>query len=319
MKLQYLTQVQKLLEDYDFQDKYKIMLELEESISKLEVGGKIDQNLLFSELGTPAEFVHGVIGTYDLSKINDPSLKDLATTNTDDLMNTTQKITESSQSKNEDTIEIEPLDDSSNNPITDNTDSNNNTINQTDDKVQASNDSKNDSDQVQENKEVNKQTKSSSAKAKQKKPVKIIFGLIMAIFYFIGFIGLAFTIVASIGLLIFIDVQTALGLFLGILFLLLTIGLSISFIKNLIYSLIDREVKVFTLGIRFIFIIVFALLSKIMLSSSLETVGLYVSNNLYTIQNIFMGYNVDTSNINWDNLNFGEYVKLFGDIVKSVF
>lgn len=314
MKLQYLTQVQKLLEDYDFQDKYKIMLELEESISKLEVGGKIDQSLLFSELGTPAQFVHDVIGTYDLLKINDPSLKDLATTNMDDLMNATQNITKSSQAENSDTIEIEPLDNNPNNAT-----SNNDENSQKKVKKQLSNESNNKSEQAYEHQKASKQTSSSSKKSKQKKPVKIIFGLLMAIFYLIGFIGLAFTIVLAIGLLIFIDIQTALGLFLGILFLLLTIGLSISFVKNLIYSIIDREVKVFTLGIRIIFIIVFALLSKIMLSSSLETVGLYITNNLYTIQNIFIGYNVDISNINWDNLDFGEYVKLFGDIVKSVF
>lgn len=319
MKLQYLAQVQTLLEEYDFQDKYKVLLELEESISRLEVGGKVDHNLLMSELGTPAQFVNGLIGTYDLSKITDPSLIDSAIDNTADLLDATKELNSANvqarmhantslDNDEQNTIDIEPLEDmtktknSSNQKSTDDND---------EDHV----------DYARDDHDSNSKSKSkSSSKSDSKKlPVKIIFGIIMAIFYFIAFLGLAFTIVLSIGLLVFIDVQTAISLFLGILFLLLTIGLSLSFIKTAIYSIIDLEMKTFKLGIRFIFIIVFAFLSKIMLSSSLETVGLYVTQNLSTIQNLFAGYNIDVTNIDWQNLDFGEYVKLFGNMIKSVF
>lgn len=319
MKLQYLAQVQTLLEEYDFQDKYKVLLELEESISRLEVGGKVDHNLLMSELGTPAQFVNGLIGTYDLSKITDPNLIDSAIDNTADLLDATKELNSANvqarmhantslDNDEQNTIDIEPLEDmtktknSSNQKSTDDND---------EDHV----------DYARDDHDSNSKSKSkSSSKSDSKKlPVKIIFGIIMAIFYFIAFLGLAFTIVLSIGLLVFIDVQTAISLFLGILFLLLTIGLSLSFIKTAIYSIIDLEMKTFKLGIRFIFIIVFAFLSKIMLSSSLETVGLYVTQNLSTIQNLFAGYNVDVTNIDWQNLDFGEYVKLFGNMIKSVF
>lgn len=61
MKLQYLVQVEKLLEDYDYPDKYKTMLELEESLSRLEINGEINTNLLVTEFGTPAEYVSKII------------------------------------------------------------------------------------------------------------------------------------------------------------------------------------------------------------------------------------------------------------------
>lgn len=61
MKLQYLVQVEKLLEDYDYPDKYKIMLELEESLSRLEINGEINTNLLVTEFGTPSEYVSKII------------------------------------------------------------------------------------------------------------------------------------------------------------------------------------------------------------------------------------------------------------------
>lgn len=300
MKLQYLAQVTKLLEEYDFQDKYKILLELEEELTALEQSGELTREILFREYGTPAQFVSGLIGTFDLSKTSELNSAQHSISDTADLLNVTSTGLEQEPTKqsnahhDDDIIDIEPL--------------------------------TNGSQSKQSVASNNEQNKSKSTKSKpdpevtrkRKRPFKIIFGIILTLCFFIAFLVLVFTIIISVGLLVYIDVQTAISLFLGILFLLLTILFSINFLKRLIYCIIEQELKIFRLLITLFFIFVFAFLSKIMISSTMETVNMYLTENIYYIQSIFASYNVDTSNINWQNMNISEYTKLAVDTVKSV-
>lgn len=301
MKLQYLAQVNKLLEDYDFQDKYKVLLELEEQISNLELNGQVNAQLLISEFGTPSEYVRELIGTYDLTKDVKATSQNTSITDTDELMSATQTNLEHGQidSKNEDDeLEINSVDQNNTNSSKSNDTSQNNTD------IPA-----------QRNDHSNK-AKSENKTAKM--TVKIIFVIITILFYLLGFIILAVAIVAALGLLMFIDAQTAISLFLGILFMLISIALSISFIKNLLYSIIDRNMKTVRLIIIFILIIVFAFISKIMLSSTLETVSIFATNHMDAVQNLFYQYNVDTSNVDWSNLSLGDVTSLFGDVIRAV-
>ncbi|WOO88843.1 hypothetical protein R2F61_08170 [Mollicutes bacterium LVI A0078] len=301
MKLQYLAQVNKLLEDYDFQDKYKVLLELEEQISNLELNGQVNAQLLISEFGTPAEYVRELIGTYDLTKDITATSQNTSITDTDELMSATQTNLEHAQidsTNKADDLEINSVDKN----ITDSSKSNDTSQNNTDTPAQSN-------DQSYKAKSENKAAKM---------PVKIIFVIITILFYLFGFIILAVTIVAALGLLMFIDAQTAISLFLAILFMLISIALGISFIKNLIYSIIDKNMKTVRLIITFILIIVFAFISKIMLSSTLETVSIFATTHMDAVQNLFYQYNVDTSNVDWSNLSLGEVTTLFGDVIRAV-
>lgn len=313
MKLQYLTQVQTLLDEYDFQDKYKVMLELEEYLSKLEEQGTLSRDQLLTTLGTPADFVADVIGTYDLSKLSPEQLeaaKDI-NLNTEDLLETSDQATTDNEQL-EDTLDINPAVEESNNTKLSNqneTDTQNTT-------------SSNEAESIQNQDRANSVDEKSS-KAKKKsgpgyKGIKLFFGIITAIFFFLAFLGLAFTLVVAIGLFFIIDMQTALSLFIGILLLLITIGLSINLVKNILLSIVSRELKTVRIILSFLFIILFAFVSKIMLNSTLDTISLYVTNNLGTVQDVFYGYNIDVSNIDWYNLDLGESMKLVFDIVKSV-
>ncbi len=303
MKLQYLAQVNKLLEDYDFQDKYKVLLELEEQISNLELNGQVNANLLISEFGTPAEYVRELIGTYDLTKDVNTTSKNTSITDTDELISATQtELTHGKlEDSNEDELEINSIEQNTENSSKSNSTNNSSTT-----------------DNTQNNDGAAQATQSKSENKAAKLPVKVIFIIITILFYLFGFIVLATTIVAALGLLMFIDAQTAISLFLGILAMLISIALSISFIKNLIYSIIDKNMKTVRLIITFILIIVFAFVSKIMLSSTMETVSIFATTHMDAVQNLFYQYNVDTSNVDWSNLSLGEVTTLFGDVIRAV-
>ncbi len=314
MKLQYLIQVQTLLDEYDFQDKYKVMLELEEYLSKLEEQGTLTRDQLLTTLGTPANFVADVIGTYDLSKLSPEQLeaaKDI-NMNTEDLLETSAQTT-ANNAPLEDTLDINPtVEEFSNSEF-----SNQNETN-TQDTTTSTN-------SIESNQNQNRTdlTAEQNSKVKKKsgsgyKGIKLFFGIVTAIFFFLAFLGLAFTLVIAIGLFFIIDMQTALSLFIGILLLLITIGLSINLVKNILLSIVSRELKTLRIVLSFLFIILFAFVSKIMLNSTLDTISLYVTNNLGTVQDVFYGYNIDISNIDWYNLDLGESMKLVFDIVKSV-
>ncbi len=325
MKLQYLTQVQTLLDEYDFQDKYKVMLELEEYLSKLEAMGSLSREQVLNTLGTPADFVADVIGTYDLSKLSPEQIAAATTVNSDteDLLAVNEKETEQSAEDGEefeDTLDINPANDTAETVDNDNHD------NDRDENESTTNDSKqnqattNDSEQ---NQATNTASDKTTTKAKKNrgagyKGVKLFFGILTAIFFFLAFLGLAFSLVVAIGLFFIIDMQTALSLFVGVLLMIIAIGLSISLIKNILLSIISRELKTVRIILSFLFIVLFAFLSKIMLNSTLDTISLYVTTNLGTVQNAFYSYNIDISNIDWNNLDLGESMKLVFDIVKSV-
>lgn len=297
MKLQYLAQVQKLLEEYDFQDKYKIMLELEDEISRLERNGIEDGEALLAELGSPADFVSTIVGTFDLTKIQNHHQKNDKIDDIEELLSITKTDLDQQICKADldNTINI--------NQLKTTNQSKNNQIQPTDTQAEHA------SEQKMDIKKQNEQ---------KKKPVKILFSIILTLLFIFSFFTVAITLVIAIGLFFVIGIQPALSLFLGILFLLLTIVLIINLIKNIIYNLITHETKLFKLIISFIFILVFAYLSKIMISSSLGTIGLYITDNLNLIQPVLLSYNVDISNINWQSLSFGEYVKLFFNIIKSL-
>ncbi len=324
MKLQYLTQVQTLLNEYDFQDKYKVMLELEEYLSKLEEQGTLSREQLLTTLGTPADFVADVVGTYDLSKLSAEEMKASATTSldTDELLEESQ-VADTEQKAEDDTLDINPVTEQDNNNENDddiNSDNSSTTDTQNqesknidENKVsESSNNAQSDNDSKKKKSKANKKSSGSS------KAIKLIFGILTAIFFFIAFLGLAFTLVVSIGLFFVIDMQTAISLFVGILLLLIAIGLSIGLVKNILLSIAHRELKTVKIILSLLFIILFAFISKIMLTSTMETISMYVTNNLYAVQNVFYNYNIDVSNIDWANLDLGESMKLMFDVIKSV-
>lgn len=310
MKLFYLAQVQKLLEDYDFQDKYKVMLELEETLSGLESNGKIDQDQLLEELGTPAQFAAEIIDKYNLS-IHIPNLDNVGNgksvvnqpnSNVNQSLTKDNQSTASQSTANDDDFNLHP-------------DSNLETNNQF---KQSTTESKDEDDNHQVETKSKKQKKQNAVQKTAKAPFKIVFTIITIIFFLLAFLVMSATIVLAAGLLFFIDIQTAITLFLGVLFLLLTIILSINLIKTIIYCIIEQRMKTVRIILMIIFIIVFAFLSKFMLSSTMETIDMHITNNLSAFQNMFYDRNIDISNIDWQNMDLGEYARLFGDIIKSV-
>lgn len=298
MKLQYLAQVQKLLNDYDFQDKYKALLELEAQITAMEQDGQVSREQLLIELGSPAEYVSNLIGTYDLSRISDFDQSNKAAANTDDLLTATSTGLETINDyiKNAQ-IKFEPVEDNNLNKSAKNT---------TDFKSepQVKSPAKNDSN--------------NGKKSQKRNPFKFLYTIILTLFLVLAFFGLLIAAIIAIGVFIFIDVQTAVSLILGVLLLLITVGLFLKLLKQILEKITTKEMKTIQIIITLILMIVFASLSKIMISSTLETVNLYFTNNLYTIQNILARYQVDYSNIDWANLDLSEFFKLLKDIFRAV-
>lgn len=316
MKLHYLANVQKLLEAYDFQDKYKVMLDLEKTLTEMEVDGQIDHETLLNSLGTPADFVEEIVNKYDLSLIANQA-------------NNSKMNQFSGQSVNPDVVANPSSYDGSNNyeHAQSANSYSNDYANRDGNREYLGNRQKSSDYERNSQSEASQQTSQKQQSATKqgesiavkgaKAPFKVFFTIITIIFFILAFFIFAAAVVASVILLVWIDVQTAISLVLGVLFMLLAIIVSINLIKNIIYAIIERRLKMFKLISMFIFILLFAFLSKIMLSSTLETVNMHITSNLGTIQNLFYNRGIDVSNINWQDMSIGEYTKLFGDMIKS--
>lgn len=316
MKLHYLANVQRLLENYDFQDKYKVMLDLEKTLSKMEHDGHIDQLTLLNTLGTPAQFVEDIVEKYNLSLISN-----VASSIPSNGLNTNIQQNPSS----------EPLIPNVNNQISQHQQQDNEAQRYEERQAQSHIQDRNpynDNCQPQDkrfynNKEPEKkreQNNGESIAAKTvKAPFKIFFLIITWIFFLLALFILTIGVIVSVIVLVLVDIQTALTLILGVLFFLITILLSINFIKNSVFSIIERKVNISKLSITLIFIIVFAILSKIMLLSVVDTVNLYIIDNLSDVMLMFSSHSIDTSNIDWEHMDLGQYLKLIGNSIKAAF
>lgn len=308
MKLLYLANVQKLLEDYDFQDKYKVMLDLEETLSLIEFDGHIDQSTLLEIVGTPVQFVTGVIKKYNLTPTGGSAMNSSASTST-----TNTQLQGASNptpmSTNQIPRQESPLNAKSSMDTTQNL-SNSNTNLQID-----GNGAKSKKQKVKKDKNKNKDRDNKTFKA----PFKIIFSIITWLLSIIAAFVFSFAIIISVVFLVLVDTQTALIFLFGVLFFLIAILLALNFIKNIIYSIIDRKVKVVKLLMMLIVTIILIVLSTMMLRFAITTVNDYVAANLYTVQTMFTNRDVDISNIDWENMNIGGYVKLIGNGIKATF
>lgn len=325
MKLQYLAAVQKLLDNYDFQDKYKIMLELEETLTNLELDGNLDQTTVLRMLGTPGQFVEDVVTKYNLSVVTNatsskprpevpstpsarPSVTEPATFTSAQQVardNQSQKSQDYQQTQNDNYQYAQS--NQQNNNQQNNTQQNNN--------QQSYNSNDQNNNKQKKNKSNNDGVLTKTAKA----PFKVIFSVLLVVFFFLAFIIFSLTIVISIILFVTIDIQTALSLLLGILALLIAIYLLIKLLKNLIDSTIERRFSFFKLFTMILFIVIFGILGSFMLSSAIDTVNMYITSNLNAVQAALTERSVDISNIDWENMNFNEYVELISESFKSLF
>lgn len=324
MKLHYLASVQKLLENYDFQDKYKVMLDLEETLSNIEDDGHIDHETLLNTVGTPAQFVENIINKYNLSVVsNAPSASQASGGDTNVQQHTASETMSSSASnqvpnqacEQQRQYEDQRYDERQAQSHDQDRNNYNYDRHQRDDRSYNSN---NNNTKEQEKNTKQKDSEGIATKT-AKAPFKIFFSIITWIFFLLSLLVLSIGIVVSLIVLVLIDMQTSITLILGVLFFLIAILLVINFIKNIVFSIIERKANIAKLVTMFIFILVFAFLSKTMITSAINTVNLYISNNLYTVKMLFSSRSIDVSNIDWQHMDLGQYGRLIGNSIKSKF
>lgn len=292
MKLKYLAMVQAILEDYDFQDKYKVMLDLEQDLTKLESSGNIDKEEVYSILGTPIEFTNKIISKYKLEKADKIDETFKSTTDTDELLKATQvNLDDVSSTVNTETIDIAPI---HNNSSTEHL--------------------KTESKHEQKIKEIDEANKN----IHKKMPIKIIFGIIFFIYCVVAFLTLCLSIVSSVGIMLIIDVQTAISFFLGIFFLLGSIWITINLFKNILYDLIDGKFNFVKFTLKIIFIIILGLLSHVLLTSAFNSIQLFIDANINGIVNVLSSFNIDSSAINWQSFDLAEATKLIEPTIKGI-
>lgn len=293
MKLKYLSMVQAILEDYDFQDKYKVMLDLEQDLTKLESSGNIDKEEVYSILGTPIEFTNKIITKYDLRKAKhiDDAFK--PTSNTDELLTATQTSLEEkmSNSVNTQTIDIAPI---HNNTSTEHLNI--------------------ESEHERKLKEIEESSKNNS----KKMPIKIIFGILFFIYCITAFLTLCVSIIAAVGIMLVVDVQTAISFFLGVFFLLGSIWIAINLFKNILYDLIDSKFNFVKFTLKVIFIVILGLLSHVLLTSAFNNIQIFIDANLTGITNVLSSFNIDSSLVNWQDFDLAEATKLIEPTIRGV-
>ncbi len=307
MKYQYLKQVEYLLNEYEFEDKYKVMLDLEQLISDYETNGNITKEELFALCGSPADYVYNLVTKRGLTR----EVSSFESAN--------KQVTEAdldiipvSVDKSEDAQVTKPVQEKEeiNEPQTPET----KTIDKTKDKSEEAT-------QIQElSKKEKKQQKKAAQKSKKKSSgSKIIFTLIFALFGFLAFLVLGFSLFVCILVLVFIDAQTAITLLLGVIILIISIILYINSFKAVIDSLLERQFKLATILVTFILGFIFFNISTTLITSSLETISQTIAANLYNIQSQLVQNNVNINNIDWNNLDFNEYLKLTKEVVVAQF
>lgn len=292
MKLKYLAMVQAILEDYDFQDKYKVMLDLEEDLTKLESSGNIDKDEVYSILGTPIEFTNKIITKYDLKKAKQIDETFKSTYNTDELLTATQTSLEEEMSSTVDTetIDIAPI---HNNTSTEHL--------------------KTESEHERKLKEIDEANKN----IHKKMPVKVIFGIIFFIYCIVAFLALCAAIISAVGILLIVDVQTAISFFLGIFFLLGSVWISINLLKNILYDMIDGKFNFIKFLLKLIFIVILGLLSHVLLTSAFNSIQIYIDTNQTGIVNILSSFGIDSSLVNWQDFDLSEATKLIQPTIRS--
>lgn len=304
MKLQYLASVQALLDNYEFQDKYKVMLDLEETLTNMEQNGMLDQTTVLTSLGTPAQFVEEIVSKYNLSIAN----------NGHSNINRNSESLNQSYTNHQDNNYAQPAPKANAGHSSYNQDvvSNASSYQQSKPKhnYQAANGSSDNQKQPH-----NDGLAVQAAKA----PVKVAFTVINVIFFVVSFLIFAITIVGAMIMLVLIDVQTSLTLVLGVVFLLICVYLLIRFVKSIIYSIIENRYNVLKLSLMLIFIILFGFLANIMLSSAIDAVNLYITNNLNSVQAALTSRSIDLNNIDLQNMDLSQYIELIGEGVKAYF
>lgn len=261
MKYEYLKEVQNLLANYDFQEKYRKLIELEDKLSNLETDKITNYEQIVELIGSPRDYVEQI-----LNDVNENNVTPLNNSNYAKAVS------------NETIEEVEQTMDMSG--------------------------------------EFDTKERGNKALASV---FKVIFAIITIIFFIFAFLVMAATIIVSIGVFFVIDAQTALSLTVGVLSGLIALGFGISFLKHLIYSIVLFDIRIVRLIISSILVVIFALVAENMLTSSFDSIGIYVTSNYYAIQGQMSNYNIDISNIDWNNLDIGQAISFGFEALTSFF
>lgn len=289
MKLTYLTQVQENLSNYEFQEKYKILLDLETYISRLEKQADISQEMLYAKLGTPQQFSNRVIQKYNLVENYHPDTE-TQSLDTDSLLSVTQMDLDKqiAKAKEEDTIDIHPI-------------------------ANADGDSSQSSDDSGE-----KKTSAEIMKSVVSTPVKVFFTILSILVKVATIVILALSIIAASGVFFFVDVQTAITFEIGIVLFVVALNVLYNFIRTLTFNIIKGEFQTGKLVIMLVVIIISAIASSILVTSAVETVNTSVLANIDKFITTIDNFGINTEEIDWENLDLGEYSEIIIDGLKQL-
>ncbi|WOO87112.1 hypothetical protein RZE82_08340 [Mollicutes bacterium LVI A0039] len=290
MKLHYLKEVQVMLDNYDFQDKYKILLDLENFITKYEKQAINDPNIIITKLGTPDQFVARVVKKYNLEPLTDTPNPTTTNPDTEDLLSAVSPDQVNQEHTESITLDMEPINSEHDHNL-----------------------------EPEQTNSVHLQSRPLKQPFNNpaKQPFIVLFKIISVLFAIFSLVVVSLAIVIAVAMLLVIDIQVAISFFLGILLAITAGHLTISSIKNFVLGVLDNDLKVKTIMLKVIVVMICVLISGSLVSSSIDKVTIYVTGNIELVQDVLNSLNVDFSDVDWQNLDLNEYMKLGIDVGKS--
>lgn len=311
MKLNYIREVQLKLAKYDFEQKYAELLKLEEKITILEQDQDLTSNTLVLTLGTPDQYVDGLVKMYKLKPIDEIALnKNLNgnqhandinnensfqnnsfTTSTIDLLNSTntpkQTLSDDQSVRDEDYYLSKYYETT----------------------LANKNDSSNEVKTIE--------TKASESKKTSTPMIRVCSVLVSILMFILLSFAILLTVVASVVTIFILGTSAAISLLIGGIFLVATIYFIYKFIRKVISSLYYGEILYIKLVVYAILIIICVIIAKINIAQFTTEVNDFLATNYDSINNVLARLNITLSN-DLQNLSFNQILQSFFEITKQI-